>query len=719
MPHRHKPRRNKAERMLVTTENVVRVPRSVFPGADRVNMVPRMDFSKKQEVTSIIDARYQTARQQTDKIAAQMEKEDKQYNAEWQDPSIDDEKIFLPKTREFVQTVYAYVMLLVSQLDPLVTMQPQVSSIWASNEEYRRAKVAEALVDYHFDDLWKLRDDVFPRWLKAFLKHSMAIWKVTYREDSFFPDLKIDVVDRSLMYIDPIARDIREARWVIERYFLPKSEVEQRIKDGHWHLAREVADRVMHNTVQIDEANLRRFYGDNFNSQFSVEEDELIEVWDYWQAPVKGLDDVYAVVLGGEDGELVRYGRNPFPYKGLPYRAKSYDPDEFRPDGTSLVEQYRPIQEVVNNFLNMRLTDVRKNIIRPVAATGRFITAETQDDFKDGHKIVRLSEEVMDAAKDPAFDLRKHFVELPIGTSTQELLIGDLPFILGQGKETANVSDVFRGQAPPHQATLGQVQEQLNRNQGVFRPIYMQVMRGFEELAEICMEYFKDPDYFPAPRIIQIIGENRYKDVLAGWHNPGGSMFIREITADEMDVDVTVDAVNGADALASRTFLITSLEQIFQSIGQIPELFNELREEMDFSRVVELMLNASGHDIEGIRMSPEAKQDKARERDMMQKQALSMQAQMLKLEQTIKGLTERDKAFAKAQSQMAVDSNRASLEDRAMRNETVLKHESEMEQMRQEIREELKADLIRMAREAALEARSGSASVGHGNNVNQ
>src|SRR3990167_2171463 len=134
MAHRHKPRRMKAERMLVTTENVVRAPRSVFAGDDRANLVPGMSEEEKSAVVSIVTSRHGTAREQTEKIAAKMDKWEKQYNGEWQSPEIDDEKIFLPKTREQVQVIYAYIMLLVSQLDPLVTMRPQVSSIWASKE---------------------------------------------------------------------------------------------------------------------------------------------------------------------------------------------------------------------------------------------------------------------------------------------------------------------------------------------------------------------------------------------------------------------------------------------------------------------------------------------------------------------------------------------------------------------------------------------------------
>src|SRR3990167_2942356 len=224
---------------------------------------------------------------------------------------------------------------------------------------------------------------------------------------------------------------------------------------------------------------LNRFYGKNVSSQFSVREDDQVEIWDYWQAPIKGIEDVYAVIIRGEGGKLARYGRNPFPYKGIPYRAKSYDPHEYQPDGIGLLEQYRPVQEVVNNFLNMRIKDVRENIISPIATAGNLITAQTQEDQRNGQKIWRLSEELLEMAKDPAFDIRKQFVELPIRTSTQELLTADLPFILGQGKETTSISDVFRGQNPQSGATLGQIQEQLSRNQGVFRPIYMNVMRAF------------------------------------------------------------------------------------------------------------------------------------------------------------------------------------------------------------------------------------------------
>jgi len=711
-------RRNKAAKMLITRDNVIRVPRTAF-ASDRENMVPRMTEDAKLEARSMIEDRYAAASDTTDKIAAKMDKWQRQYDGEWQDGTLaDDEKIYLPKTREQVQVVRAYILQLVSQLNPLVTMQPMVTSIWASTEEYRRAKVAEALLDFHFDDLWKIRDDVFPRWLNDFLMFTMAVWKVTYREDKTLPDLNIDVIDRALLYIDPNARDVKDAGWIIEKYYLPRSEILQRIEDGHWHFDKDDLTYVESGFNNLAPDIRRRYCGaDDTGHRFSIAEDELLEVWDYWQAPRHGRDDAYAVILGGRGGHMVRYGRNPFPYKGLPYRAKSFDPNNYRPDGVGLVQQYTPFQELVNNFLNMRITDVRKNIIRPVAVTGRFIDAQTQQDFKDGNQYVRLSDEVMEASKDPSFDLKKHFSELPGGTSTGELLVQDLPFVLGQGSESSHLSDVFKGQAPPHQATLGQIQEQLSRNQGVYRPIYLQVMRGFEELAEICMAYFKDEDFFPQDRIIQVIGQNKYAAEIGEWHNPGGDLFVRSVSPDETDVDVTIDAVNAADALASRTFLITSLEQIFQSIGQIPELFEVLKKKLDFVKIAELMINSTGQDIEGIRLSPEAMKAREQEEQQQQQQAIELQKLAMQLEAQKVAMEEQAKQQARAQGQIAIDQAKSATDLDSKTIQLDQETKNSIREMLVEIGENLRADIVRMNEEARLERLNSDIAVGHGNDI--
>ena len=578
--------------------------------------------------------------------------------------------------------------------------------------------MAEALVNYYLQDLWKFKDDLLPRWLKCFLKYTLAIWKVTYVENEFVPDLKIDVVDRALLYVDPTAHDIRNATWVIEKFFLNTSDVLERVEQGWWKLDPELVTTYKGAGDTKDDM-FKRYFGDHYQKRFSIQEDELIECYEYWQAPVKGVGSAYGVLVGGITGELACYGENPMPYKGLPYRAKAFDPDEWALDGTSVVEQYRPFQEVLNTFINYRVTDVRKNIIRPVAATGRFIDAQTQQDFADGHKIVRLSEEVLEASKDPSFDLRKHFVELPFGTSTSELLQQDLPMLLGLGKESSNVSDVLRGMAPPHQATLGQIQEQLSRNQGVFRPVYMQVMRGIEELAEIIFVYLKDPILFPVERIIQIVGKNQYADVVQGWHNVKGTdTNIRSVTPDEMDIDVTINAVSGADAMASRTLLMSSLESIFQSIGQIPELYKELSGELNFSRIVEMMLHATGQDTDALKLNPQQKQQKAQQQAQAQQSAQQTQMQMAQLQIQLEAIKEQAIQKAKAEAQIAVDSNKNQGQLKLQERQAFLENENMLDQISHKVSEQLRADLIRMLKEAQLEM-FNNISVGHGNNLNE
>ena len=743
-------RRRKKVDMLITRENLGNP--SNFKD-DRENIVNRMDFSARSDATKMIWDRYETARDTTDDIAVKMNHWDRLYKGEWEDNLSEAEKrerVFIPKSREHVSTISAYIMLLLSQVTPIVTVKPMVSTLWASNEEFERAKVAEALWDFYMSDVWHFRDSIFPEWLKHFLKYSQAIWKIDYLDDPFRPDLKISTIDRSLVYIDPIAKKLKDARWVIEKSYIPRSEAIQMSEDGHWTIPGDERDALTVDSTIQDQQNFTRFFGERFNNFDNIKEDELIEVWHYWQAPVKGLGDLYAVILGGEQGSLVRYGRNPYPYKGLPYVGRSYDEDEFRPDGTGLIEQYRPFQETINNFMHMRITDVRKNISRQTAVTGKFITKQTQEDFADGNSFIRLSEDAFDLANgDPSFDIRKHFADLPSGTSTSELLVQDLPFILKLGNESSQISEVFRGQNPQPGATLGQVQEQLARNQGAFRPIWLNIMRGIEELTEIGIKYFKSPDFFPTERIIQITGQNKYQNAIRNWFQVGDGMQIRSVQPDEMDVDVTINAVSGADALHSRTFIISSFEQMLQALGQIPELAQEFRENFDFGKIFDMMLNSSGLDSEQIRLTPQEMQQRAQQKQQAQEQAeekakqqqqeqmqlqLHMQQQMEQMKAEIdivksEKATQDKMAFDQAATEHKIAAKQAEMSEKADNELDLLrakaqtqividdnKLDGQLEALIQKVSEETAAKMLLMHEEAKLEAQNPGISVNREDN---
>lgn len=722
MPHKRS--RGKEARLLVDRESVDDKLASFSP-QNRSNIVSRMSANAKQEVVTLIGDRYNSVEKITDSIATRMNENEKQYQGEWLEPNEDSEEdIYIPKTRELLETIHAYILSLVSQLKPIVTVQPKISNLAHAREQYQNAKLLEAMLQYYFDDVWNIRTDIFPIWLKKFLKHPLSVAKISYFEDNFKPDLKIENIDRAFLYIDAYAKDLTDARWLIERYYLPRAEVEERIKQGHWKLSpgdMGLLEGGIDTSSSANAETLARIYGQtNFlNGESNIIEDDLIEIWDYWQAPIGGLVDVYAVVIGGREGALARYGRNPFPYKGIPYRGKAFDPKEDSVDGVSFVEQYSPMQQAINQIYNLRFKDVRKNIISPVMVLHDAVDEQTQQDMADGHKLVRASAAITARLKDnPNEKLADMFVPLPISTSTQELLVGDLPAILGLGKEASHITDVFQGQAPQGRNTLGQIQEQLSRSQGAFRPIYLSVMRWFEEIAEICFMYFKDEDFYSEERIISIIGETHYRDIIDKFTNVGGETFSTAVSADDLDIDVTFNAVNQADQLASKTFMLSSLEQIFQSIGQIPELYQDARKKINFSAVFDDMFFKAGFDAEAFRFTPEQMEEEKQQQAIQQQQAEQQRQQAMQEQLAFQSQLELGKQQAIAQGKIAIDDNHTTNSVQADTAKSTIQNTLDIGRDEAKTNNELVADLVRMQREFILEMR-GAVDVGHGNNINQ
>jgi len=698
------------------------------PNNDRENIVGRMDIGARKEEVDLIGERFTSAKDTTEKAGVKIDEAEKQYKGEWLEPdSMSEERIYLPKTREHVQAVYSYIMSLVSQLRPIVRVEPRVSSIAKADLEYERAKVMEAMLQFYFDDVWNIKTESFPTWLKQFLKHPLAVHKVEYGESDYKPDIRLRNVDRANLYVDPTTKDIKDSRWVIERYFISRSEFFERIDAGAW-----VLDE-MHNIPAIESTGtsssaqmpvnlLERMFGQNFFNNSPQKADELIEVWDYWQAPKDGLSDVYAVVVGGESGQLVRYGRNPFPYKGIPYRGKSFDPDDYVLDGMSLVEQFSPFQRVINSYFDIRHEDLTKNAIQPVMVDSRFIAQDTLDAMNGGEKMIPMSPEGQAWLEaNPGKSIRDAFYEVPAKMSTDNILSGDLPFLMQMGQDSSAISDVFRGQSPGHQATATQIQEQLSRNQGAFKPVYMRVMRHFEELAEIMIMYFKDPEFTSEGRMISVMGEDRYIQAIKSFQNiQGTNTFVKEIDPDDMDVDVMLNAVNQADALASRTFLVSSIAELLQAAGQHPALLDEASKTLNFGKMFEMVLQSSGHDIEALRLTPEQQQERAQQQQ--QATQASMEEQLMLLQQTKQLDVESQRTInrSKAFDQMAVEANKLDLQAKNEEDKQNQAHDNELEQTAFKITQDLRADIVRMLKEAELEKQAGVDSVGtEGNHISE
>src|SRR4030042_3479089 len=241
MPNKHRNRitqkyANNTSHMLVTESDIANQNTTIYQH-DRENIVTRMDHGARLEAQGIIRERIDTAADQTNEMKSLMHKLDMQDDGLFQDDRGDDEeRFFLPKSREDLDIIYAFLLDTVTQLNPLVSIWPKLANLYTPDIEWKKCKMAEALIQFYFNDVWRIRDNQFPIWLRHFLLYPSAYYKISYMETDYEPDLKLDVVNRDLLYIDPFAKRAEDSQWIGERWFATKHEVMERINRGDWHI---------------------------------------------------------------------------------------------------------------------------------------------------------------------------------------------------------------------------------------------------------------------------------------------------------------------------------------------------------------------------------------------------------------------------------------------------------------------------------------------------
>lgn len=670
MPHKHTPRLNKSTDLLLKKKSFG----GEYHVPDDDNIVKGMYESAKREAVDFISKRVLSARDQTLLMRQKMSNQDKQYKAQWRDNNASDDDIFLPKTREEINAVKAYIISVITQLYPVVKMEPYGTSTIMSkfDEDYRRAKLNEAMFTFYWNDIWHANDDVVPRWVLHFLKYPMAIFKVDYYETSWGPDLRLSVKDRAFMYLDPRANIFADQGWIGEQYFLPKSDVYERVDKGDWSLNKTDMDMISSGEYSaFSQMDMARYFGSNA-SYSGIQEDEMVQVFEYYQFPRMGLGDLFAVIIGGADddsnGTLVRYGKNPNPYKGNPYIAASYNPDD-RPDGDSLADFQEPFQRVLNTFYELREKDVRKNVRAYQFLLDQMVDDQTEQDWKDGNTFVRIAKAFGEQVIAEGKRVDDYISQPQGGTSTGELY-KDIDFILNQGQKSAALPDVFRGLNAQPGATLGQVQEQITRASGQYIPIIRQVMRAIERVAEVCTSYFKSSDYYPEERIIRIVGKNNFAGIIDEFSVVSNNVAYKAVSADDMDVDLIFNAVSGADAAVARTLLMTVIERVIGAIGQIPPLFDVLKKEINFVNLFKQLINVNGIDTENLLLTDDEKTAQKQADEQAQQNAIEQQKQLGILQNQLEDMRKQSEARVDAileqnkqaeitKKQIAVDTSRA------------------------------------------------------------
>lgn len=634
------------DQRLITLEqeqpaNVIDFPLDSQALSRRGNLVPGMGAQDVLDTEEMIRRRFDSAEDQTNLVSKEINRSERQFKGlfaanskfqeqkEWEDPDEDDVRIFMRKTMEHIQIVYSHLDGLTGQLNPLLVLKPSVSGLIHPQVEYERAKVKELVVNF-FLEKTRFKKDILPRWRWNFLKHPSAFLRVLYKADPVEPDIEIEVVDRGMLYFDPnnTKGDIKKAGWVIERFVVTRDKVEQNIRDGHWYIPDGVSDISNLFAPPQDDTVARIVGNDIMNADHrGHERDDLIEGLHYWQAEQDGSPHAYGVILGGKDGRLVRWGPNPYAYKGVPYRGKSYLRDPYHVDGISLSMQYRSIQETYNTLFNLRIEDVLENVKRRIHVFEGMFNETTKEDHENNQKYIRFSNDFFQQVMDSGKKATDFMIPPSDGDSTQHLL-QDLQYLGAEGRTETSINDAFRGQNPQSGATLGQVQENLIRALGVFRPVFAQEMSLVEEVGEIINVYFEDEDFFGPERIVSIVGPNRYKDTVRGFFDvPGTGLSARRVTPDEMAVDVTVEVMNQAEHLASRTLRMSQRNGFFENLRQHPELAKEAKKTINFTALFLRDLADIGEDIEAITYTPEQQQKRAQEEKQEQEQTMAQQAQ--------------------------------------------------------------------------------------------
>ena len=724
MAHRGVQRAIKEERRLLKQqEQAAQVYQFPVQKREDGNDLPNMSETDRIELETLITDRFHSASDTTDEMAREIDKAERQFKGifpdmqQGQEFHPDDHRVFIKKTLENAQAIHAHMDSLTAQLDPPLIFQPVPSGIFPPEQEYKRAKLKEIIVNQILRDN-KLKKSVLPRWRWNFLKHPSAYVSLHYENDPHGPDLKIEVEDRADLYIDPSIKsgNVQDAGWIIKRAFISAEEAQWFVDEGYWHYPDSAIEIGHWYGGGQNQDILARMLGQSaiHGHHRGPDRDRWLEVWHYWQAPGRGIPHAYGVMLGGESGRLVRYGPNPYPYKKVPFFGKAYLQDPYRPDGMSLAYQYRSIQEVYNTFFNLRIEDVLQGVKNQWVTFEDLFNETTEADIAQNKRMIRFNKQFMQQMLDAKVGLESLMKQIGSGESTQHLL-QDLQYLEAQGASNVNASDVFRGQNPQSGATLGQVQEQLFRSLGVFRPIYAQEMMLLEELGEAINVYLNDPEFYGAERMAAIVGPNRYRDVIGMQVDAKTGVAAMRVPYDEMEVDITVEAVSQADHLASKTIRLTALSLFMESIRNLPEVAAEFQREVNVGALFMQHLQESGYDIEAIRLTPEQKKERADAQQQQRKQALEDQGMILKMQSQADGEREALREQARTQGKLSELQTKAGLDSNLMIDEIVAKHQATLQEMNRQFLH----DIAKMVKEASLESAKDVEGVGHGSNINR
>jgi hypothetical protein len=299
---------------------------------------------KKTDLLNRILERYESAAQ----FRSEFEEKWKRYYRLYRSksPARDDStkaNLFVP---EIFTTIETIMPRLVSGY--LATSKPPVDLVGREMRDHKNAEATKALITYQYENI------DFPIFLNEYIKPALlygtSVAKVYWKHDpGKFDGPMLEVVDIFDFFIDPEARSIDDARFVIHRKMISMEELKERQKSGIYKNVDKIrqgegTDNNRNPVLEKDDITMR------------IEDVRDVELLEYWE-------NDRVVVIANRD-VILRDSPNPFSHGKKPFVDISFIavPHEFY--GIGVVEPLEGLQNELNVKRNQRLDNVNLIINR-------------------------------------------------------------------------------------------------------------------------------------------------------------------------------------------------------------------------------------------------------------------------------------------------------------------------------------------------------------------
>jgi len=492
------------------------------------------------------------------------EKYYKYYRSNDEDEQTKDERL-KHRSRIFIPLVYSMIE---SELPRLIANRPRIYFFPRRVEDVEKTKKWEAVLEYFWNRM--RMDSKIIDWFRQMLIYGTGIMKVGWVKTQKINEPVIEIIPIFDFFIDPLATDLDNARWVAHRVFITKSEFEDRVKEGIYKKPEELTEVV---GFLEDKPRRMEIIEDLEGKTINIEpKEDLVEVIEYW------TKDRVITILNRT--YVVRDEKNPYNHGELPFVVirNVKQKEEFY--GLSEVAVLEHLQRLINALFRMRIDNINVSLNRMwVAQKG---AVNTKDLITRPNGVIQVSGEP-----------KQVLMPLDAPDITSQLY-RDLDFTRMFINEVTGINDVGRGTIDMASASATAVATAVETmNMRLMMKLRVIEEEGLKRLGEMLLSLFNqylDPDF-----IIRI--------------ESGAEVQFETLGLEDFNVEVDVVVEAGGSMPDNRETRIKRALDLYQLMAGNPMV--------DQQKLLEYVLSAFGVDPRKF-INPQ---------QMMQMQQLPMQTE--------------------------------------------------------------------------------------------